>query len=59
MLQMNGIAHMPGLAFDVRGAADAQIDSSNLPSSLGVNHPKMVSRRFVNFMRRKPNELQP
>lgn len=59
MLQMDGIPHMPSVAFDVRGEADAQIDCSKFLSSLGVNHPKMVCRHFVNLMRRKPDELQP
>ena len=55
MLQMHRIPHMPGVAFDVRREADAQIDSSKFLSALGVNHPKMVCRNSVNLVRREPD----
>jgi hypothetical protein len=58
MGEMNGVADMTGVQMKMRSRADAKIDAAEFLARLGMDHPKIVGRRFMYGMGSEFYELE-
>jgi hypothetical protein len=56
---MNAEADVSRVTFDMRGTANAKIDSTQFSTVMGVNHEQVISRHAMDGVGRKSFQYQP